>query len=401
MTTRTFRHRALRAPLSLAAALPLALTGCGESESANAAPARELLPPSASFRVATFVDGLENPWSMAFLPDGSMLVTERPGRLRIVQDGVLLPEPIAGTPAVRVYGQGGLLEVALHPDFASNQLVYLTYAKPNADATQSTTALGRGRLEGNALTGFEELLEVDGWGPGRDHFGSRLVFDGNGHLFMTMGDRGLQADPADLEGHPAQDLSTLRGKVLRLNEDGTVPADNPFVNTPGARPEIWSYGHRSPQGLALDPATGDLWETEHGPQGGDELNHILPGRNYGWPVIGYGVEYGGATIHASPVREGMEQPVEYWVPSIATSGLAIYDGDAFPEWKGSAFVGGLQGQQLVRVPLEGTTSGGKEILLDGQGRVRDIRQGPDGLIYVAIEARGGATTPILRLEPGE
>lgn len=399
MTTirRHFRRAAAHAPF----AIVFTLAGCGETESIEAAPAAEFAGQTASFRVTTFVEGLENPWSMAFLPDGSMLVTERPGRLRIVRDGVLQPEPVTGTPPVRVYGQGGLLEVALHPDFASNQLVYLTWAKPNADASQSTTALGRGRLEGNAIVGFEELLEVDGWGPGRDHFGSRLVFDGNGHLFMSMGDRGLQANPADLEGHPAQSLETLRGKILRLNEDGSIPADNPFVNTPGARPEIWSYGHRSPQGLALNRTTGDLWETEHGPQGGDELNRILPGRNYGWPVIGYGVEYGGARIHATPTRDGMEQPVEYWVPSIATSGLAIYDGDAFPEWRGSAIVGGLQGQQLVRVPLNGTTSGGKEILFEGRGRVRDIRQGPDGFIYVAIEGRGGATTPIVRLEPGE
>lgn len=375
--------------------LPLlaALAGCGSAESS-------ILPEqSAEVRIVPVVDGLEIPWSMAFLPNGDMLVTERPGRLRLVSDGVLHPDPIVGVPSVRAQGQGGLLEVALHPDFAATRWVYLTYSKPNADANAATTALARARLDGHELVDLEELLEIDGWSAGGNHFGSRLVFDPDGYLFMTMGDRGARPEPGDLENHPSQDLSTLQGKIIRLNDDGSIPADNPFVSTPGVRPEIWSYGHRSPQGFALDPATGDLWETEHGPQGGDELNLIEPGRNYGWPVIGYGVQYGGDRIHDSVAREGMEQPVHYWVPSIATSGLVIYSGDAFPEWRGSALVGGLAGQTLVRVGLENGRSTGEEMLLEGHGRIRDVRQGPDGFVYIAFEARGGAATEIVRLEP--
>ncbi|MEX2571713.1 MAG: PQQ-dependent sugar dehydrogenase [Gemmatimonadota bacterium] len=391
------------APTFILAGFPVLLgaLGCAGAESAASSEAVQAaaVDETHSYRVTTVVDGLENPWSMAFLPNGDMLVTERPGRLRLVREGALLPDPIAGVPEVRVYGQGGLLDVALHPEFETNRLVYLSFAKPNAGASEATTAVVRGRLEGNALVDVDEILEADAWGPGRDHFGSRLLFDDDGYLFITIGDRGLQADPADLAGHPAQDLGTLRGKILRLHDDGRIPADNPFIDTPGARPEIWSYGHRSPQGLAFHPVTRELWETEHGPQGGDELNRILPGRNYGWPVIGYGVEYGGDRIHSSSASEGMEQPVHYWVPSIATSGLMIYDGDRFPAWRGNAFVGGLAGQQLARVSLDGASSTGEETLLEDMGRVRDIRQGPDGYIYVALEARGGATTPIVRLEP--
>ncbi len=387
-----------RTPLLTLAALLFAGAGCTPAESAPIV--ADTAENTVEFRMVTVADGLETPWSMAFLPNGDILVTERPGRLRLISGGALHPDPITGTPPVRVYGQGGLLEVAVHPEFASNQLVYLTYSKPNADESESTTALARARLVDHALVDFEELLEVDAWSGGRDHFGSRLLFDPDGYLFMTMGDRGVRADPADLENHPAQDLSTLRGKILRLHDDGSVPDDNPFVGTAGARPEIWSYGHRSPQGLAFDAATGILWETEHGPQGGDELNRIEPGRNYGWPVIGYGVEYGGDRIHTSSSQEGMEQPVHHWVPSIATSGLVIYDGNAFPQWQGDALVGGLAGQKLVRVALEDGRSTGEDVLLDQQGRVRDIRQGPDGFVYVAFEARGGAPTAIVRLEPG-
>lgn len=353
----------------------------------------------ASFQVVTVAEGLDHPWSMAFLPNGDMLFTERAGRLRIIRDGVLQADSIAGVPAVRAQGQGGLLEVALHPNFAQNRLIYLTFSKPNADASEGTTALVRGRFDGERLTDVEELFEAKAWSRRGAHFGSRIAFDGDGYLFMTVGDRGANPDPATVNSHPAQDLSNHQGTVIRLHDDGRVPDDNPFVGRPGALPEIWSYGHRNLQGLAFHPETGDLWSDEHGPQGGDELNLILPGRNYGWPVIGYGLQYGGTVIHASTRQEGMEQPRHYWVPSIATSGLLFYTGDAFPGWKGSVFVGGLVGQQLARLTLDGQHVTGEETLLEGFGRIRDIRQGPDGFIYLAIDARRGGRTPIVRLEP--
>jgi len=361
-----------------------------------------------AYRVVTVVDGLQDPWSMAWLPNGDMLVTERSGRLRIVRDGALHPDPVAGVPGVRHFGQGGLLDVALHPDFESNQLVYLSFSKPNADESEGTTAVVRGRFAGNRLHEVEEIFEADAWSDAGGHYGSRLAFDGDGYLFITVGDR----TPSTLtpmiprDEHPAQDLTRHNGTVIRLHDDGRIPSDNPFVGRADALPEIWSYGHRSPQGLAIHPESGDLWQTEHGPQGGDELNLILPGRNYGWPVIGYGVHYGGPRLHEGTHREGMEQPVLHWTPSIATSGLMVYMGDRFPEWRGDLFVGGLAGQQIARVPLVHTGEvyevGRLErpALMLGFGRVRDIREGPDGYIYVAIDGRTlGTTTPIVRIEP--
>jgi len=348
------------------------------------------------YRVVTVVDGLVNPWSMAFLPGGDMLVTERPGRLRIVRDGRLLPDPVPGVPEVFARGQGGLLDVVAHPDFASNRLVYLTYSKPQGE-TASATALVRGRFENDRLSDVEELWVAQS--EGRGHYGSRIVFDGQGHVFVTAGDR--QVAPAgDLEAHPAQDPSNHHGVVVRLNDDGSVPSDNPFVGQAGILPDIWSFGHRNPQGLVMDPATGDLWETEHGPQGGDELNLIRPGVNYGWPVVGYGVNYGaGNRIHDSTTREGMENPVHFWVPSIATSGLMFYTGDRFPEWRGDIFSGGLAGERIDRLEMNGQEVVMRETILHGMGRIRDVRQGPDGFIYVAIEHRAGNPTPIVRLEP--
>ncbi|MCI0436505.1 MAG: PQQ-dependent sugar dehydrogenase [Gemmatimonadetes bacterium] len=352
-----------------------------------------------SFRVVTVVEGLENPWSIAFLPGGDMLVTERPGRLRVVRNGALLPEPVSGIPAVRARGQGGLLDVVPHPDFANNRLLYISFSKPNADGSQATTAVIRGRFDGNALTDVQEIFEAKAWSGGGNHFGSRIAFDGRGFVFITVGDRGANPDPSTVEQHPAQDLSNHQGTVIRLHDDGRVPADNPFVNRPGALPEIWSYGHRNLQGLAFHPTTGDLWENEHGPQGGDELNHIRMGLNYGWPIIGFGLQYGGSVIHQGTSRAGLEQPAHYWVPSIATSGLMIYSGDAFPAWKGSAFTGGLAGQQLARVTLIGQRATGVEPLLRGMARIRDVRQGPDGFIYLALDDRRGGMTSIVRLEP--
>ncbi len=348
------------------------------------------------YRVVTVAEGLVHPWSIAFLPDGDMLVTERPGRLRIVRNGRLLPDAVAGVPDVFAQGQGGLLDVVPHPDFASNRLLYLSYSKP-LGGDESTTAVVRGVFENDRLTGVEEVFEADS--RGRGHYGSRIVFDGDGHMFISVGDR--QAPPrGDLENHPAQDLSNHHGVVVRLHEDGRVPDDNPFVGVAGARPEIWSYGHRNIQGMAMHPESGDLWATEHGPQGGDELNLIRPGLNYGWPVVGYGVNYrSGTTIHEGTFREGMEPPVQVWVPSIATSGLAFYTGDRFSAWRGNALVGGLAGEQIARVTLDARDATGEETLLADLGRVRDVRQGPDGYIYVAIDHRGGDPTPVVRLEP--
>jgi glucose/arabinose dehydrogenase len=358
------------------------------------------------YRVTTVVPALQDPWSMAWLPTGEMLVTERPGRLRIIRNGILDPTPITGVPRVRYGGQGGLLDVALHPDFDANRLVYLSYSKPNADGTEGTTAVVRGRLEGNALQNVEEIFEARAWSRGEAHYGSRLAFDSTGHLFITVSDRAVDPLSVPREQHPAQNLTVHNGKVIRLHDDGRIPADNPFVGRQDALPEIWSYGHRSLQGLAFHPETGELWASEHGPQGGDELNLILRGRNYGWPVIGYGVQYGGPPIHATRERTDMEQPVQHWTPSIGPSGLVIYRGDRFPEWKGSAFVGGLSGLSVARVPLlkvEGEDQIGRlerPPLMLGYGRVRDVREGPDGYLYVALDGRqGGGPTAIVRLEP--
>lgn len=348
------------------------------------------------YRVVVVVDGLVQPWSIAFLPNGDMLVTEKPGRLRIVRDGKLLPAPVAGVPAVFAQGQGGLLDVVPHPNFASNKLLYLSFAKPLGDSN-STTAVVRGRFENDRLTNVEQIFEAET--RGRGHYGSRLAFDRNNYLFITTGDR--QVPPAgNLEAHPAQDLTNHHGKISRIQDDGKIPADNPFAGRSDAKPEIWSYGHRNMQGLAIHPVTGDLWETEHGPQGGDELNIIKKGANYGWPVIGFGVNYGsGATIHVGTMRPGMESPINVWVPSIGTSGLMFYTGDRFPQWKGSLFAGGMVGEQLVRLTVEGQKAEVAELLVRHQGRIRDVRQGPDGLIYLAIDNNQGAATPILRIEP--
>ena len=351
------------------------------------------------YRVVTVADSLENPWSMAFLPNGDMLVTERPGRLRIVRNGKLLPERVAGVPTVRRGGQGGLLDVVLHPSFATNRLVYLSYAKASADTMEGTTAVVRARFENDRLTDVQEIFEAKVWSRGRGHHGSRLAFDRNGFLFVTLGDRQAPSS-GNLEAHPAQDLSNHFGTIVRLHDDGRVPTDNPFVNREGALPEIWSYGHRNVQGFAIHPESGDVWATEHGPQGGDELNLIQPGKNYGWPVVGYGVNYrSGAAIHSGTMKEGMESPVHIWVPSIATSGLLLYTGDKFPGWRGNLFVGGMAGEVLARLTLDGKRVMNEEKLVQRMGRIRDVRQSPDGYIYVAIDNRQGGKTPILRLEP--
>ncbi|MBM64400.1 MAG: hypothetical protein CL484_15745 [Acidobacteria bacterium] len=348
-------------------------------------------------QVVTVADGLEVPWSLAWLPEGEMLITERPGRLRVVRNGALLPDPVQGLPEVFAEGQGGLFEVVPHPDFAYNRLLYLSFARPKDHG--STTAVIRGRFENDRLTQVEDVFEARS--KGRGHYGGRLAWHPDGYLFVSVGER--MARPAgDLMAHPAQDLSNHHGVTVRLFDDGRVPDDNPFVGQDGALPEIWSYGHRNPQGLVVHPETGELWLDEHGPQGGDELNLVQPGLNYGWPVTGYGVNYGsGSAIHAGTRGEDMESPVHFWVPSIATSGLMFYTGNRFPRWQGDFFAGGLAGQQLARLTPSVDRPGQierEETLAHGIGRVRDVRQGPDGYIYLAIERRGRPGR-VVRLEP--
>jgi len=349
------------------------------------------------YRVVTVADTLIQPWSIAFLPGGDMLITERPGRLRIVRQGKLLPQAVEGVPQVFHSSQGGMLEVMPHPNFASNRLLYLSYSKPGATDAEARTALIRGRFENDRLVNVEQLFEAVA--QGRNHFSGKIAFDKNGFLFLSLGDRQVPPE-GKLEAHPAQDLTNHHGKIVRLHDDGRVPADNPFVKQAGARPEIWSYGHRNVQGLAIHPETGDIWANEHGPQGGDELNRIQPGRNYGWPVIGYGVNYTtGLAIHSGTMRQGMEQPSSVWVPSIGISGLMIYTGDKFPEWKGNLFIGGMAGQLVGRIRLQGQNVMEREDLVPRMGRIRDIRQGPDGFIYLVTDDRDGKPTPVLRMEP--
>ncbi|HAJ77146.1 MAG TPA: hypothetical protein DCM64_11925 [Gammaproteobacteria bacterium] len=357
-----------------------------------------------NYRVVTVADGLLQPWSMAWLPGGDMLVTEKPGRLRIVRDGQLLPEAVPGVPEVLYTGQGGMFDVLPHPNFSENRWVYLSFAKPVGDS--SSTAIVRGRFENDQLTNVVEIFTAQALGFG--HYGGKMVIDDDGYLFLTAGERQAPAR-GDLTAHPAQDLTNHQGVIIRLHDDGSVPDDNPFVGQDDALPEIWSYGHRSPQGLVIHPETGDLWESEHGPQGGDELNLIEPGNNYGWPVIGRGTNYGsiGSPIHAAIGQRGMEQPVHFWVPSIAASGLMVYTGDKFPGWYGSIISGALAGEQLARLHMSDDY---REVIVEetlayNMGRLRDVRQGPDGYIYIAISDGNGAgagdfeETAIVRLEP--
>lgn len=352
------------------------------------------------YRVVTWVDGLVHPWSIAFLPGGDSLVTEQPGSLRIVRNGVVVEDPVPGVPEVFYEGQGGLMDVISHPEFESNRLIYLSYSKPYADGEGATTAVIRARFENDRLEEVEEIFSAVA--RGRGHYGCRLAFDQDGFLFITAGDRMVRPE-GDLEAHPAQDVTNHHGTVSRVHDDGRVPEDNPFVSRQDAQPEIWSYGHRNPQGLAINQTTGDVWITEHGPQGGDELNLVRPGVNYGWPVVGYGVNYrSGTAIHSGTIREGTEHSVHVWVPSIAASGLMLYTGDVFPEWRGSLFAGGLAGEQVGRLTMDGHEVVIEETLFHRMGRIRDVRQGPEGYIYVAIDGNEkGDATPIYRIEPAE
>ena len=340
-------------------------------------------------RLVTVVENLEYPWGMAFLPDGRLLVTERPGRLRLVSREGRLSPPLSGVPEVDATGQGGLLDVAIDPQFASNGLVYVSYAEKRDGG--NSTSVARGRLTAEGLADVQVIFRQQPAMTGGHHFGSRLVFARDGRLFVTLGERNTGRAQA-------QDLASDLGKVVRIESDGKIPADNPFVGKAGARPEIWSYGHRNVQGAALDPATGELWTNEHGPKGGDELNLTRAGENYGWPLVSYGTEYSGAKISERGEAPGITAPVHYWVPSIATSGLLFYTGDKFPKWRGSAFVGGLKTQMLVRLELDGTRVVREERLLENtvNQRVRDVEQGPDGCIYLLTDAVNGR---LLRMEP--
>ena len=351
------------------------------------------LPPTMNDRVqlTTIATGLEHPWSIAFLPDGRMLVTERPGRLRYVTMKGEVSEPVAGVPIVYAEGQGGLLDVALDPDFSANATIYLSYAEPG-DGDLNGTAVARAKLDGARLTGLQVIFRQLPKVASKNHFGSRLVFARDGNLFVTLGERFSERDSA-------QDLGTHLGKIVRITKDGRVPADNPFVGRESARPEIWSLGHRNVEGATLHPATGQLWIVEHGPQGGDEINLPIAGRNYGWPVITYGREYGsGLAIGEGTAKPGMEQPLYCWVPSIATSGMAFYTSDVHPAWKGSLFVGALKAQLVARLSFgaDGKVNAEERIRI-GQ-RVRDVRQGPDGALYLVTDEDAGQ---LLRLTPAK
>ena len=379
---------------SIIAAITAVLGACGPSGASGQAPgAAPASPQPASIpgviRAETIARGLENPWAVALLPDGRFLVTERPGRLRIVQRDGSLSAPLTGVPEVRARSQGGLLDVTLDPKFAENRLIYLSYSEPGENG-RAGTAVARARL---GTAGLEDVRVIYRQQPkvvSGGHFGSRIVFGRDGTLFVTQGDRQNQRELV-------QDLGTGIGKIMRINSDGTVPRDNPFVGRSGALPEIWSYGHRNAQGAALDPATGQLWTAEHGARGGDELNNPQKGRNYGWPVITYGRDYSGLSIGEGTAKAGMEQPVYYWDPVIAPSGLTFYTGDAFPGWKGSILIGSMSPGALVRLVMrDGKVVSEERYLGEMNERIRDVQEGPDGLIYVVTDSPNGR---LLRLRP--
>lgn len=356
---------------------------------ADTAAAQQRFPSSAGeLAVETVASGLEHPWGLAFLPDGRMLVTERPGRLRLVEADGKLSRPLSGVPSVMARGQGGLLDVTIDPAFAQNRLVYLSFAEPRSGGNGTSVARGRLNEQGTALTGVEVIFRQMPTISSNMHFGSRLVFDRTGALFVTVGDRYSQRDQAQ---NPANHI----GKVIRIRPEGGVPADNPKKQ--GWAPEVWSIGHRNVQGAALHPETGQLWTAEHGARGGDEVNTPKAGLNYGWPVITYGIDYSGAKIGEGTTKPGMEQPLFYWDPSIAPSGAAFYTGPVWPAWKNSFFVGALAGQMLVRLSTQGEKVTGEERLLTNIGeRIRDVRQGPDGFLYLLGDDANGK---ILRVRP--
>jgi glucose/arabinose dehydrogenase len=392
------------APSSPAGNAPESATSAGEPDptGANQTGANQTTaqaPVSAAeqrYRQTVVVDGLENPWSMAWLPDGAVLVTERPGRLRVVRNGALDPTPIAGVPPVFAAGQGGLMEVSVHPQFAQNRFVYLTYSHGNASANR--TRVARGVLDGQTLRDVQVIFEVAQAKPDGQHFGSRILWLPDGTMLVSFGDGGNP--PVSLNGDlirkQAQNLGSLLGKVVRLNDDGSIPADNPFANNANAEPAVWSYGHRNIQGLALDPATGQVWASEHGARGGDELNQLQAGQNYGWPLVTYSREYTGGEISPDRSRPGLVDPKTVWQSTIAPSGLTFYTGDRLPGWKGDLFAGGLVSQSIQRIDIDasGNVVGQQQIAIDQ--RVRDVRQSPDGFLYVLTDESNGQ---MIRIEP--
>lgn len=346
---------------------------------------------AGQLEVQTMASGLVHPWALAFLPDGRMLVTERPGRMRLVTLQGQLSSPLKGVPEVWATGQGGLLDVITDKGFAQNNTIYFCFSERSGSGGRTTVARAR-LVDGTApkLDDLKMIFRQDGPLSTGNHYGCRIVQASDDNLFITLGEHFTYRDEA-------QNLGNHLGKLIRIAPDGSVPKDNPFVGRDGARPEIWSYGHRNGQGLAVNPASGDLWEIEHGPRGGDEVNIIGKGKNYGWPVIGFGIDYSGAKIHESSAKAGMEQPIKYWVPSIAPSGMAFYTGTLFPKWRGSLFTGALAGQMLVRLSLNGNAVTSEERLLQNLNeRIRDVRQGPDGALWLLTDSSAGR---ILRITP--
>jgi glucose/arabinose dehydrogenase len=353
-----------------------------------AAPTQTMKSEAGTLEVTPVVMGLEHPWALAFLPDGkSMLVTERPGNLRLVTADGKLSAPLNGVPTVWAKGQGGLLDVALSPDFKQDRMVYLSYAEGGGEGNKAGTAVGRGRLSEDmaALKDFQVILRQEPKLSVGNHFGSRLVFDRDGYLFVTLGENN--------DRPTAQDLDKLQGKVVRIHPDGTVPKDNPFVGQANVRPEIWSYGQRNPQGAALNPWNGTLWENEHGPRGGDEINIIERGKNYGWPLATHGINYSGLPIPEArgDTVEGTVSPHHVWEKSPGLSGMAFYDADRFKAWQGNVFIGALVSQELIRLEFQGDKVVHEERLLgELKKRIRDVRQGPDGYLYVLTDEEDGA-----------
>lgn len=371
------------------------VTETGETASIAQTPELE---GDLDLKMVTVLDGLEHPWGIAWLPEGEVLITERPGRLRIARAGMLDPTPISGIPDILAEGQGGLLDIALHPDFAENQWVYFSYAHGTINANR--TRIARAQFDGETLSDWQVIFEVSQTKSRAQHFGSRLVWLPDGTLLASIGDGGNP--PVELSGElirqQAQNQGSHLGKVIRLNDDGSIPGDNPFVDDADAAPEVWSYGHRNIQGLAVDPATDEIWATEHGARGGDEVNRLEVGENYGWPVATHSREYSGGLISPETSLPGMLDPKVIWTPSIAPSGLAIYRGEAFPAWQGNLFAGALVSQEVRRLEVDEAGNVVNETAIAIGQRVRDVRQGPDGLLYVLTDEPNGQ---LIRLEPIE
>lgn len=371
------------------AVLAFGLAACGSEPAAQTASSAAPSAPPPAHRLTTVAEGLSTPWSVAFVPDGSLLVTERAGRLRVIRDGHLEPDPVAGVPPVYAEGQGGLFDVALHPGFETNRLVYLAYASGTSE--ENATRVARARFDGKKLEDLEVIFEASPKKATTAHFGGRLLFLPDATLLVTLGDGFVHREKA-------QSLEADFGKIVRIRDDGSIPDDNPFVGTDTARPEIYSFGHRNVQGIVRDPRSGRIYAHEHGPKGGDELNLLEPGKNYGWPVITYGRDYSGAIISPYTEKPGMEQPLVYWVPSIAPSGMTLYDGERFPEWRGDLLVSALAGTHVRRIDLEeGAVVGQQELFRDLGARIRDVRTAPDGSLYLLTDGEGGR---VIRVDPG-